>query len=47
MSKLSPKLDEVNTSYACKLNSILRDFYDFINLSHNYPFFQKIRKNEN
>ncbi len=29
MSKISPKLDEVNASWACKLNSILWYFYVF------------------
>ncbi len=29
MSKLSPKLDEINASYPCKYNLILRDFHIF------------------
>ncbi len=29
MNNLSPKLDEINASYACKYNSIMRDLYVF------------------
>ncbi len=44
MSKLSPKLDEVNTSYPCKYNSTLGDFHVFHCISSVYHIIMHFSK---
>ncbi len=47
MSRLLPKLDEVNASYPCKCNLSCETFMYFIEVPHNCALFQKIRQNQN
>ncbi len=46
LSILSPKLDEVHASYACKNNSILQVFYVFHCISSVYHIIMQLKKNK-
>ncbi len=47
ISKLSPKLDEINAIIPINIIQSWEIFTYFINLPHNYALFQKIHKNQN